>query len=46
MKFKSLMMIKAVVCLLFGSLLLFVPALLVNLPGTVHAPGTALAARE
>ena len=46
MKFKSLMIIKAVVCLGFGPLLLFLPAQLLHLLGTTYGPGAALTARE
>jgi hypothetical protein len=46
MKFKSLMVIKAFVCLGFGPLLLFVPAQLLTLLGTTYGPGAALTARE
>ena len=46
MKFKTLMIIKAVVCLGFGPLLLFVPGWLLNLLGTSYGPGAALTARE
>ncbi len=46
MKFKTLMIIKAVVCLGFGPLLLFVPGWLLNLLGTTFGPGAALTARE
>jgi hypothetical protein len=46
MKFKSLMIIKAVVCLGFGPLLLFLPAQLLTLLGTSYGPGAALTARE
>ena len=46
MKFKTLMIIKAVVCLGFGPLLLFLPAQLLNLLGTSFGPGAALTARE
>lgn len=46
MKFKSLMIIKAVVCLGFGPLLLFLPAQLLHLLGTSYGPGAALTARE
>jgi hypothetical protein len=42
MKFKSLMIIKAIVCLGFGPLLLFVPAQLLHLLGTTFGPGAAL----
>jgi len=40
------MIIKAIVCLGFGPLLLFLPAQLLNLLGTSYGPGTALTARE
>jgi len=46
MKFKTLMIIKAVVCLGFGPLLLFLPAQLLNFLGTTYGPGAALTARE
>ena len=46
MKFKTLMTIKAIVCLGFGPLLLFVPGWLLNLLGTSFGPGAALTARE
>jgi hypothetical protein len=46
MKFKSLMIIKAVVCLGFGPFLLFFPGPLLNLLGTSFGPGAALTARE
>jgi hypothetical protein len=46
MKFKTLMIIKAVVCLGFGPLLLFVPGQLLNLLGTSFGPGASLTARE
>jgi hypothetical protein len=46
MKFKTLMTIKAFVCLVFGPLLLFVPGPLLNLLGTSFGPGAALTARE
>ncbi len=46
MKFKTLMIIKAIVCLGFGPLLLFVPGWLLNLLGTSFGPGTDLTARE
>ena len=46
MKFKSLMIIKAIVCLGFGPLLLFLPAQLLTLLGTSYGPGAALTARE
>ena len=46
MNFKTLMIIKAVVCLGFGLLLLFFPGQLLNLLGTTFGPGAALTARE
>ena len=46
MKFKTLMIIKAIVCLGFGPLLLFLPAQLLTLLGTSYGPGAALTARE
>ena len=46
MKFKTVMIIKAIVCLGFGPLLLFVPAQLLNFLGTSYGPGAALTARE
>ena len=46
MKFKTLMIIKAIVCLGFGPLLLFFPSWLLNLLGTTYGPGAALTARE
>ncbi len=46
MKFKTIMTIKAVVCLGFAPLLLFVPGWLLNLLGTSYGPGAALTARE
>ena len=46
MKFKTLMIIKAIVCLGFGPLLLFFPGQLLNLLGTSFGPGAALTARE
>ncbi|NQT27594.1 hypothetical protein HQ585_19725 [candidate division KSB1 bacterium] len=45
MKFKTLMIIKAVVCLGFGPLLLFFPGQLLNLLGTSFGPGAAFTAR-
>ena len=45
-KFKTLMVIKAIVCLGFGPLLLFVPSQLLNILGTSFGPGAALTARE
>lgn len=46
MKFKTVMIIKAIICLGFGPLLLFVPGWLLNLLGTSFGPGAALTARE
>lgn len=46
MKFKTVMIIKAIVCLGFGPLLLLVPGWLLNLLGTSFCPGAALTARE
>ena len=46
MKFKTLMIIKAIVCLGFGPLLLFLPRQLLEILGTSYCPGTALTARE
>ncbi len=46
MKFKTLMIIKAIVCLGFGPFLLFFPGPLLNLLGTSMGPGAALTARE
>ena len=46
MRFKNLLTVKAIVCLGFGPLLLFVPEWLLNLLGTSFGPGAALTARE
>ena len=46
MKLKTLMIIKAFVCLGFGPLLLFFPAQLLNVLGTTFGTGAALTARE
>lgn len=46
MKFKTLMITKAIVCLGFGPLLLFFPGQLLNLLGTSFGAGAALTARE
>jgi hypothetical protein len=46
MKFKTVMTIKAIVCLGFGPLLLFVPGWLLNTLGTSFCPGAALTSRE
>ncbi|MEN8221792.1 MAG: hypothetical protein ABFR36_00925 [Acidobacteriota bacterium] len=45
MKFKTVMIVKAIVCLGFGPLLLFVPGWLLNLLGTSFGPGAAFTAR-
>ena len=39
MKFKTLMIIKAIVCLGFAPLLLFFPGWILNLLGTTYGPG-------
>jgi hypothetical protein len=46
MKFKTLMTIKAVVCLGFGPVLLFFPAWILGLLGAAYGSGAALTARE
>jgi hypothetical protein len=46
MKFKTVMVSKAIICLGFGPLLLFVPGWLLNLLGTSFGPGANLTARE
>ncbi|MBU0518062.1 hypothetical protein KJ564_03885 [bacterium] len=46
MKFKTLMIIKAVVCLAFGPILLFFPQQLLTLLGCSFGAGAALTARE
>jgi len=46
MKFKTLMIIKAVVCLGFGPVLLFFPGPLLNLLGATFCTGAAFTARE
>ena len=46
MKFKTLMIIKAAVCLGFGPLLLFIPGELLNFLGTSYGGGAALTGRE
>jgi hypothetical protein len=46
MKFKTLMTIKAIVCLGFGPLLLFFPAWLLGLLGMEFSSGAALTSRE
>ena len=46
MKFRTLMVIKAIVCLVFGPLLLFFPDPLLTLLGSSYGPGAAITARE
>ena len=46
MKFKTLMTIKAVVCLGFAPILLFFPAWILGLLGAAYCTGAALTARE
>lgn len=46
MKFKTLMIVKAVVCLGFAPLLLFLPDPLLTLLGSSFGPGAAITARE
>jgi hypothetical protein len=46
MKFTTLMVIKAAVCLGFGPLLLFFPDPLLTLLGSSYGPGAAITARE
>jgi hypothetical protein len=46
MKFRTLMVIKAVVCLGFGPILLFLPGPLLTLLGSSFGPGAAITARE
>ncbi|MBN2346918.1 MAG: hypothetical protein JXO51_11065 [Candidatus Aminicenantes bacterium] len=46
MQFKTLMIIKAFVCLGFGPVLLFLPAWILGLLGTAYGTGAALTARE
>jgi hypothetical protein len=46
MSFTVLMIIKAVVCLGFGPLLLFVPGPLLTFLGSSYGPGAAITARE
>lgn len=46
MKLKTLLIIKAIVCLGFGPLLLFLPGQLLSILGTSFGPGAALTARE
>ena len=44
MKFKTLMIIKALVCLVFGPVLLFIPGQLVKMLGSTLIPGVAFTA--
>lgn len=46
MKFRTLMTVKAVVCLGFGPVLLFFPAWILGLMGAAYCTGAALTARE
>jgi hypothetical protein len=46
MKFQTLMVIKAVVCLVFGPILLFFPGPFLTLLGSSFGPGAAITARE
>lgn len=46
MKFKTVMTVKALVCLGFGPLLLFFPAWLLELLGAEYCSGAAFTARE
>jgi len=46
MKLKTLMVIKAVVCVAFGPILLFLPGPLLTLLGSSFGPGAAVTARE
>jgi hypothetical protein len=46
MKQKTMMLIKAFVCIGFGPLLLFFPAQLLEILGSSYGPGSALTARE
>jgi hypothetical protein len=46
MKFKTLMVIKAIVCLGFGPLMLFFPGPLLTLLGSSFGPGAAITSRE
>ena len=45
MKFKTLMVIKAIVCISFGPFLLFFPRLFLTLLGSSFGPGAAITAR-
>ena len=46
MKLKTIMIIKAIVCIGFGPLLLFLPGPLLTLLGSSFGPGAAITARE
>ena len=46
MDLKTLMIIKAVVCLVFGLILLFLPGSLLVILGSSYGPGAAIMARE
>ena len=46
MGLKTLMIIKAVVCLIFGLILLFLPGWILSLLGSSYCPGAAITARE
>jgi len=46
MKFKTLMIIKSFVCLIFGPIMLFLPGHLLNLIGSSFGPGAAITSRE
>ena len=46
MKFKTLMVVKSIVCLVFGPLLLLVPGPVLTLLGSSYGPGAAITARE
>ena len=46
MKYSTLMVTKAAVCVVFGPLLLFFPGPLLTMLGSSYGPGAALTARE
>ena len=46
MGLKTLMIVKAIVCLIFGVILLFFPAWILGLLGSTYGPGAAITARE
>lgn len=46
MKFKTLMVIKSLVCIIFGPLLLLVPGTVLTLLGSSYGPGAAITSRE